>query len=122
MRIRHVIDGQQVDSVDGRTFESLTPIDNTVLAEVALGSAPDVDRAVGAARMAFAGWSRTPISTRKALLHRVADLIEERQEELAQWESRDMGVPIADMRAVYVPRSAEVFRTEIKSVTTKNAW
>ena len=110
MDIRHVIDGQQVDSEDGRTFETVTPIDNSVLATVALGSAADVDRAVAAARAAFGGWSRTPVATRKALLHRVADLIEERKDELAQWESRDMGIPVSDALAVDVPRSAQVFR------------
>jgi len=51
--VRHFIDGQWSDSEDGTTFESITPIDNTVVATVARGRKADADRAVVAARRAF---------------------------------------------------------------------
>jgi aminomuconate-semialdehyde/2-hydroxymuconate-6-semialdehyde dehydrogenase len=110
MHIQHVINGRHVDSVDGATFDCVTPIDNSVIATVALGGSAEVDLAVSAARAAFVEWSRTPVARRRALLRKVADLIDDRAEELAQWETNDMGAPISDVRAVDVPRSAEIFR------------
>lgn len=111
-KVRHFIDGEFVDSIDGRTFESVTPIDNTVIAEVAEGSMEDSARAVEAARRAFddGPWATMDPEERRRILHRVADGIEERLEELAEWETRDMGKPITDSRGKDMPRSAHNFR------------
>ncbi|MDT4960623.1 MAG: aminomuconate-semialdehyde/2-hydroxymuconate-6-semialdehyde dehydrogenase, partial [Pseudonocardiales bacterium] len=104
----HFIDGQWVDSVDGATFESITPIDNTVIATVARGGVADADRAVEAARRAFddGPWPRMSPTARKQILHRAAALLEERLEEFAQAETLDMGKPIAESRTKDVPRAA----------------
>jgi aminomuconate-semialdehyde/2-hydroxymuconate-6-semialdehyde dehydrogenase len=109
-QVHHFIGGEFVDSVDGKTFESVTPIDNTPIATVAEGGAADVDRAVAAAREAFEVWSKMPPAERKRTLNRVADGIEARVEELAKWETRDMGKPITDSRGKDMPRSAHNFR------------
>jgi aminomuconate-semialdehyde/2-hydroxymuconate-6-semialdehyde dehydrogenase len=109
-QVRHFIDGEFVDSADGKTFESITPIDNTPVAVVAEGSATDVDQAVKAARTAFEDWSRTSPSERKKVLNRLADGIEARLDELAEWETRDMGKPVTDARTKDVPRAAHNFR------------
>jgi aminomuconate-semialdehyde/2-hydroxymuconate-6-semialdehyde dehydrogenase len=108
--VKLFIDGQFVDAADGRTFESITPIDNTPVATVAEASSEDVDRAVKAARRAFDGWSKMDPKERKRILHRVADGIEARVDELAEWETRDMGKPITDARTKDMPRSAYNFR------------
>lgn len=108
--VRHFIDGAFVDSEDGATFESVTPIDNTTIATVAEGGADEVDRAVGAARRAFGGWSSMSPSARKRILMKVADGIEARADELAEWETRDMGKPISASRSKDVPRAAHNFR------------
>lgn len=108
--VQHFINGRFVDADDGRTFESVTPIDNSVIATVSEGGAPEVDRAVAAARSAFDGWSRLAPAERRAILHRIADGIDERREELAEWETRDMGKPISDARGKDMPRSAHNFR------------
>lgn len=108
--VQHFINGRFVDADDGRTFTSVTPIDNSVIATVSEGGAPEVDRAVAAARSAFDGWSRLAPAERRAILHRIADGIDERREELAEWETRDMGKPIADARSKDMPRSAHNFR------------
>jgi aminomuconate-semialdehyde/2-hydroxymuconate-6-semialdehyde dehydrogenase len=122
--VRHFIDGEFVDSVDGATFESITPIDNTPLATVSEGSAADVDRAVAAARVAFAQWGTMAPQERAMVLHRVADGIEARLEELAEWETRDMGKPIKDARSKDVPRSAQNFRffADWASQVGTSAW
>jgi acyl-CoA reductase-like NAD-dependent aldehyde dehydrogenase len=52
-QVQHFIDGEWTDSLDGTRFESVSPIDNSVVALVARGSAADADRAVEAARRAF---------------------------------------------------------------------
>ena len=108
--VQHFVGGAFVDSVDGSTFESVTPIDNTVIATVAEGGAADADRAVEAARAAFDGWAGTSPSARKEILMRVADGIDARLAELAEWETRDMGKPLADSSGKDVPRAAHNFR------------
>jgi aminomuconate-semialdehyde/2-hydroxymuconate-6-semialdehyde dehydrogenase len=108
--VGHFIGGEFVDSVDGATFDTVSPIDNTPIATVAEGSAADVDRAVAAARQAFAQWAAMAPAERAVILHRVADGIEARLDELAEWETRDMGKPITDARGKDMPRSAHNFR------------
>jgi len=112
LQVRHFIGGEFVDSLDGATFDSISPIDNAVVAHVAEGSAADADRAVEAARRAFddGPWPRMSPAARRKIIHRAADLIESRLEELASWETRDMGKPISECRTKDVPRTAHNFR------------
>ncbi len=109
-QIRHFIGGEPSDSADGGTFESVSPIDNQPIAVVARGSTADASRAVEAARAAFPAWSATSPAERKRILLRVADGIDARLDELAEWETRDMGKPIRDARIKDVPRAAYNFR------------
>jgi aminomuconate-semialdehyde/2-hydroxymuconate-6-semialdehyde dehydrogenase len=106
--VQHFIDGEWVDSTDGATFESVSPIDNTVIATVARGAAADADAAVTAARRAFdhGPWPRMSPTARKQVMHRAAALIEDRLEEFAAAETLDMGKPIAESRRKDVPRAA----------------
>ena len=106
--VRHFIDGEWADSAVGATFESVSPIDNTVIAHVARGGVTDADRAVEAARRAFdhGPWPTMNPAARKKVLHAAAALIEERLEEFATAETRDMGKPISESRTKDVPRAA----------------
>jgi aminomuconate-semialdehyde/2-hydroxymuconate-6-semialdehyde dehydrogenase len=110
--IPHVIDGESVESLDGERFQSVNPWTREAWAEVALGSARDADRAVGAARRAFdAGpWPRMGTGERAAVLHRLADLVDANAAALAEADTSDMGKPKADMLAKDVPRTAMNFR------------
>lgn len=110
--IPHVIDGQEVESVSGARFASIDPWTQAPYAEVALGGADDADRAVTAARAAFdeGPWPRLGFAGRGALLHRLADLVEQHADELAMADTRDMGKPITDARTKDVPRTAQNFR------------
>jgi len=96
-----------VPAADGRVFEDVSPRDGRVIAEVARGSAEDVDLAVRAARRAFddGTWALADPVQRKRVLLRWASLIDERSEELAQLESADVGHPITDARNVDVPNA-----------------
>ena len=84
---RHWIGGRRVASAG--TFTDISPIDERPLAEVAAGGAPEVAQAVAAAQRAFPGWAALPRDERADILHRVADGIDKRAEELAVVETRD---------------------------------
>ncbi len=96
-----------------KTFETINPATEEVLAEVAHGDAEDVDRAVRAARRAFADdspWRRMTPSERGRLLFRASELIEDHADEFAMLESLDNGKPFSVARAADVPLAADLFR------------
>jgi 5-carboxymethyl-2-hydroxymuconic-semialdehyde dehydrogenase len=105
----HFVDGNPYRGSSGRTFENLTPVDNTSLGKVAEGTAEDIDAAARAASAAFPAWRDTPGRERQRILNRFADLILERAEEIALIESMDTGQPIRFMKAAAL-RGAENFR------------
>ncbi|AKJ96801.1 aldehyde dehydrogenase family protein [Pseudomonas brassicacearum] len=92
------------------TLPVVNPATEAVIAEVARGSSEDVDRAVAAARGAFAGWAATPVATRASILGRLHELILEHKEALAQTLSLEMGAAIGFARAMQVPLAAEHVR------------
>jgi acyl-CoA reductase-like NAD-dependent aldehyde dehydrogenase len=104
------IDGAFVDAHDGRTIDVRNPHDGSLLADVALAGAADVDRAVRAAQAAFTRWSRTSAGERGRLLLKLADAIDAHADELAELETRNTGHPIRDTRGLDVPRTAATFR------------
>ncbi|TRW44244.1 aldehyde dehydrogenase [Georgenia yuyongxinii] len=108
----HVIDGEEVPSADGATFDSVDPYTGAVWARFPLGGRAEADRAVAAARRAFdeGPWPRMTRRERRTLLNRFADLILERADELALADTRDMGKPITQSRGNDVPRTADNFR------------
>ena len=107
--MQHFIDGAARPAVSGQTFENRTPIDDSLLATVAAGDAPDVAAAAEAAERAFPAWRDLPGGDRRNLLHDIADAIEARAEEIALLESVDTGQPIRFMSAA-AKRGAENFR------------
>ncbi len=107
---RLFIDGEFVDSVAGAWLPVLNPHDGSLITEVAEARAPDIDRAVGAARAAFPAWSRMAAGDRGRLLLKLADAIEAHADELAHIESIDTGHPLRDTRALDVARTAVTFR------------
>ncbi len=114
------INGQEVPSASGETFDVLNPTDNSVLARVAKANREDVDRAVAAAQEAFSGpWSRMKTAERSALLSKVAQRIVERAPELAALESSDVGKPLKESR-VEMPRASLNFRFFAELITKLN--
>src|SRR4029453_14561024 len=83
----HWIGGERVGS--SGTFGDVSPTPEQVIAEVARGGADEADRAVAAARGAFDTWGRTSAADRAKVLHRIAELVEERVPELAAGETAD---------------------------------
>lgn len=103
------IAGEDVPAADGATFETISPVDLKPLATVARGAAVDIDRAARAAKAAFADWAAMPGDARRKLLHRIADAIVARAEEIAFVECMDTGQSLRFMAKAAL-RGAENFR------------
>jgi betaine-aldehyde dehydrogenase/5-carboxymethyl-2-hydroxymuconic-semialdehyde dehydrogenase len=104
----HYIGGDWMES--SRRFATISPIDQSVLAEVSRADAGDVDRAVRAAHDAFPAWAALGPAGRADHLHRLADLIEANVERLAQVECLDMAMLLTSLRARVIKRGALNFR------------
>ncbi|MFI1534844.1 aldehyde dehydrogenase [Streptomyces anandii] len=107
----HHIDGAE-ESGGGAAFTVVSPRDGQVLAEVADGGAAEVAAAVAAARRAFDSgpWPRWAPADRGRVLQRLADLLEERREELALTVSLEMGKPITDAHDIELRAVVNTFR------------
>src|ERR1700759_3523321 len=90
------IDGQKVPSVSGRTFNTLNPATEQVIAEVAEGNEEDANRAGAAVRRAFEGpWRTMRASERGQILLRLVDLKKKHADKITPRESPDAGKPIS---------------------------
>jgi 5-carboxymethyl-2-hydroxymuconic-semialdehyde dehydrogenase len=103
------INGEAVAAVDGAQFEVISPVDLKPLAMVARGKSADIDRAAKAAKAAFPAWAGMPGDERKKLLHKIADGIVARAEEIAFVECMDTGQAYKFMSKAAL-RAAENFR------------
>ena len=103
------IDGEAVPASGGETFDTISPVDLKPLARVARGGAADIDRAALAAKKAFPAWAALGGDKRKALLHKIADAIVARAEEIALVECMDTGQAMKFMAKAAL-RGAENFR------------
>ncbi|MFK0087512.1 aldehyde dehydrogenase family protein [Pseudomonas sp. NPDC090755] len=82
--------------------EVIDPASETAVGRVPLGDEQDVDRAVAAARQAFAGWSRTPSSVRAGYIRALADQLKQRAGEMAGVITAELGMPVQWCQAVQV--------------------
>ena len=105
--IHHLINGKAVASA--RSFQTINPATQEVLAEVAAGTEVEVNAAVAAAKSAFPDWSRRPATERASLMRKLAALITREVPALSEMETRDTGQVIAQTGKQLVPRSADNF-------------
>ena len=99
-----LIDGKRVPALSGRTFDTLNPATEQVLARVAEADAADIDLAVRSARAAFEGaWGHMRAADRGHALLRLADLIRQNMDELVELESLDSGKPVSAIRRQDLP-------------------
>ncbi len=103
------IGGQAVAAQSGRTFETSSPVDESLICQVARGDADDIDAAAQVAKAAFPAWRDMAGTDRKKILHRIADGIVERAEEIALCECWDTGQALRFMSKAAL-RGAENFR------------
>ncbi len=92
--LRNFVDGKAVAAASGRTAPLIDPSTGEAFAEAPVSGPEDVDRALGAAAAAFAGYRRTTPSERSLALLRIADAVEARAEELVAAESENTGKPV----------------------------
>uniref|UniRef100_A0A8C3G823 10-formyltetrahydrofolate dehydrogenase n=1 Tax=Cyclopterus lumpus TaxID=8103 RepID=A0A8C3G823_CYCLU len=106
------INGRFEDAENGKVYDTINPTDGSVICKVSYASVGDVDRAVAAAKEAFESgpWGRMNPRDRGSLLYKLADLMEEHQEELATIESMDSGAVYTLALKTHVGMSIQTFR------------
>ncbi|PKR82636.1 aldehyde dehydrogenase family protein [Heyndrickxia camelliae] len=106
------INGEFVESASGKTFDTPNPATGETLATVYEGGPEDIDRAVKAARKAFdeGKWTKMSAAARSRLMYKLADLMEEHKDALAQLETLDNGKPISETSNADIPLAIEHMR------------
>jgi 5-carboxymethyl-2-hydroxymuconic-semialdehyde dehydrogenase len=107
--LAHFIGGKAERGSSGELFDNLSPVDGSALGQVVAADERDVDAAATAAQKAFPAWRAKTGEERRAILHKVADLIEKRREEIALVECMDTGQALRFMSGAAL-RAAENFR------------
>lgn len=110
VQIQNFINGQFQSPSSNHTLEVFEPATGQVYAQVVDSNADDVQQAVLAAASAFEDWSTVSIQDRANYLHKIADGIESRLDEMAEYESRDTGKPITLAKSVDIPRAISNLR------------
>lgn len=113
------IGGKWVDASDAGTFETYCPANGERLATCAEATEQDVDHAVKAAWKAWETWKDVSPEERQKILIKIAEIIDENRERLAQIEMMDNGKPIRETMDADVPLAADHFRYFAGAVRTE---
>src|SRR3954452_20756703 len=108
--LRNFIGGETVGPAEGQMEDVVNPATGSVIASAPLSTKADVDAAVAAAKGAFPAWAATPPGERARALLRMADMIGEGAEEIADRESADAGKPRAAVLEDEIPAMADPLR------------
>jgi betaine-aldehyde dehydrogenase len=108
--LQNLINGEHVDSADGRTASLVNPSTEEEFAQAPVSSREDVDRAVRAAEKAFETWRDTTPAERQLALLKLADILEERAEEFVRVESENTGKPLALTASEEIPPAVDQLR------------
>jgi len=109
-RYDNYIGGQFIPPVNGRYFQNITPIDGSVVCEIARSDGADVEKALDAAHAAKTAWGQTAPAERAGILLKIADRIDENLALIAKAETWDNGKPIRETMAADIPLSDDQFR------------
>ena len=109
-RYENWIGGEWVAPVKGQYFEDITPVTGKPFAEVARGTAEDIDLALDAAHKAAPTWGKTSATERAAVLNKIADIIDANVEMLAVAETWDNGKAVRETINADIPLAADHFR------------
>ena len=93
---RHFYGGEHHDSFGNKTFQSINPATQEVIATIPEANEQDISAAIDAAKIAFKEWNQIDVITRGHLINLIADAIEEHSEELVNIDVQDAGRPILD--------------------------
>ncbi len=109
-RYGNFIGGKFVEPKSGRYFDNTSPVNGQVLCEIARSDASDVEAALDAAHAAKDAWGRTSAAERSVILNRIAQVMEDNLDVLAQAETWDNGKPIRETTAADLPLAIDHFR------------
>lgn len=109
-KILNYINGTYCEPENGEWLDNYNPSDGTVYSKIASSTSEDISAAYTAAKNAFPSWSNTTIEARSRIMLRIAALIEENLDRLAEAEARDNGKPLSLAKAVDIPRASSNFR------------
>ncbi|WP_161889772.1 aldehyde dehydrogenase [Pontibacter russatus] len=109
-KLQNYINGQLTPPVSGQYIDNYNPATGEVYSLIPDSDAQDVELAVLAAQAAFPSWAKTPAEKRGQLLMRIADLIDECLDQLAEAESTDNGKPLKLAKTVDIPRASSNMR------------
>jgi aminomuconate-semialdehyde/2-hydroxymuconate-6-semialdehyde dehydrogenase len=109
-QVLNYIDGQFMAAHSGASFDNIEPATGKVYSSLPQSDAKDIEQAYHAAHKALNKWQNTTLEQRSALLYRIADLIDENLDPLAQAESKDNGKPLSLAKSVDIPRASSNFR------------
>lgn len=101
-------DGQTQPATSGRTFPSIDPSTGKVIGQIHEASTADIDAAIASAERAFPAWSQTPPIARARILQKAAQLLRERNDEIAATETHDTGKAFSETSVVDVATGADV--------------
>ncbi|MFK5981357.1 MAG: aldehyde dehydrogenase, partial [Flavobacteriaceae bacterium] len=116
-KILNYINGAYCEPFSGDWLDNYNPSNGEVYSKIAFSSSEDVERAYKAAKDAFPSWSNTTIEERSTILLKIASLIEENLEELAEAEALDNGKPLSLAKVVDIPRASSNFRFFAHAIT-----
>ncbi len=107
---KNFVNGNYVEASDGRTTDIIDPSTGQKYADAALSGSADVDAAMSVAAKAFESWGQTTPSQRSLALHRIADAIEARAEEIVACEVQNTGKPVALTMSEEIPPMVDQIR------------
>jgi len=116
-KILNYINGVYCEPFSGGWLENYNPSKGEVYSKIACSSSEDVEKAYKAAKEAFPSWSNTTIEERSSILLKIASLIEENLDSLAEAEALDNGKPLSLAKAVDIPRASSNFRFFAHAIT-----
>jgi aldehyde dehydrogenase (NAD+) len=119
--LKFYIDGQWVDPAELGTADVINPATEQVAGRIALGSPADVDKAVAAARRAFASWSQSTREQRLDLLGAIQAEYAKRQTELGDAIIEEMGAPSSLAHGFHVGLGAGISRPRLRCCATSSS-
>ncbi|SNR15144.1 aldehyde dehydrogenase [Tenacibaculum jejuense] len=117
MTIKNYINGEFIDPVDGNYIDNFNPSIGEVYGQIPNSSIEDVELAYKAAKEAFPIWSKTTLEERSRILLKVADLITDKLDFLAEAETKDNGKPLSLAKTIDIPRASSNFRFFANAIT-----
>ncbi len=115
--LANYVNGVMVAPLSGKYIDNIEPATGAVYSRVPDSDGSDLSTAIGAARKAQPDWAATPHDERARVMLAIADLIDERLDELAHAESVDNGKPVSLARRIDIPRASANFRFFAHAVT-----